>query len=193
MKVHILHTQFQAALIEWKNHRIVGSPTTRPATPLGGIPFETQHTALMYLPLDLFQRIAPPWIKPPQRNDPLRSQCTQGHIAVSRAKALIVKLLQDLRRKNGHVRVALNKYLFEIPLRVNFAKLRFVLYGPLCTRRIKRIMNAIKGLNEHLSKTVPTILPAGIPKTSMSVKHKYSILHRELPFTWQYPAASLFS
>src|SRR5437899_5699433 len=71
MEVHILHTQFDALLIEREDHWVIGAPAAGGAAPLGGIPFEAQYAAVLDLALYFLDGIGHTWVHASQRDDAL--------------------------------------------------------------------------------------------------------------------------
>ena len=84
----------------------------------------------------------------------------------------MVKVHEHLRGEDGHIGIALDKDLFEIPLGVDLAELALVVHRPALLRGIKAGVEGIEGLDEGISKAVLTVFLARIPKAGVGIEDK---------------------
>ena len=98
-------------------------------------------------------------------------------IAFGVGKAGVVEVHEDLSREDGHVGVALDEHLVDVPVGVHLAELLLVVHGPLFVGGIEAGLERVKGFDKGLAEAILAVLLTGIPEASMSIHDECTILH----------------
>ncbi len=172
MEVHILHAQFNTLLIEREDHGIVSTPAAGSAAPFGGVPFEAEDATVLDLALHLLHGVGHTRVNSAQGDDALGGASTHGSVAVGVGKAGVVEVHQHLGGEDGHVGIALDKHLVEIPVGVDLAELPLVVHRPLFVGWVEAIVECIEGLDEGVAKAVLAVFLASIPEAGVCIEYK---------------------
>ena len=89
----------------------------------------------------------------------------------------VVEVHQHLGRQDGHVGLALDEHLLEVPVRVDLAEHGLVVHRPLGIGRVEALVEGVEGFDERVAEAILGVLRTRVPEACMGIEDKRPILH----------------